>query len=317
MSCSVCTTLCCLVASFACLHPRTVIGEDAQPTPAQRLLKALQACQKSQAILSLDAHTRTLREGREQCRARISAMMPLDGNERFAVLSSTPHREHAPPPGIETNLSATFNGRYWTLATYDRGPVGSMRRAEKTLHISHKAPDVFRAHRHATALSLCLPFVRLQRPEGSISLHQLLEGKTSLRWKVTEEARGELQVLKLSIPPDEWLIIDPAKPFMVLEHVVEHAESREETRAQKLGLTSCGLWFATDFVFVRFQKHQEELRIETQLDDVTFAEGSELEKRLKPDYGRGWRVLDERTQTEYKIEDDSKSVFEKLDAVTQ
>lgn len=315
MPLSVCPTFCCLVAAVACLHPRPTSGEDAPPTPVQRLLTALQASQKARAILSLDARTRTLHEGREKSHARISALIPLDGSESFAVLGCTPHHECDPTPGVESNLSTTFNGRYWALATYDRGPAGSMLRAEKTLHISRKAPQVFRDYLHATALSLCLPFVRLQRPEGTISLQQLLEGRSTSKWAVTEEQRGDARVLRLSIPPAEWLIIDPAKPFVVLEHVVEHADGREETLARKVGLTSCGLWFATDHVYIHTKKNQEVLRIETRLDEVTFAEKSEVEKRMQPGFGRGWRVLDERSQEEYEIEDNAMEVFEKLDAV--
>jgi len=199
MPCSVCPTLCCLVAAFACLHPLPISGEDATPTPLQRL----QAFQKASAVLSLDSKSHTFRDGREQSRASMSAMVPLDGSERFAMLGSTPLLETEPHPGVESILRTIFNGRYWALATFEKGPVGGALSAEKTLQISRQAPAAFSAYPQTTALSLCLPFVRFHQSDGGFSLQQLLSGEISREWTLAEGKRGTTPVLKLSLPPAE------------------------------------------------------------------------------------------------------------------
>jgi len=101
----------------------------------------------------------------------------------------------------------------------------------------------------------------------------------------------------------------------VLEHVVTRKDQRQKTRARKVGLTSCGLWFAKDHIFAVTRNGRETLRIETSVQVVTFVEKDLQTKLLKPRYGCGWLIKDERTRQQHLIQDDEDEIFRKLDAV--
>ena len=111
------------------------------------------------------------------------------------------------------------------------------------------------------------------------------------------------------------MILDPARNYVVLEKVWEGPGWREESKALKVTQTSCGLWFATDYVFSYQSKGQEQKRTETHVRQVTLSDKAALEKELQPQFGPGWKVKDERTSEEYEIRDDAAEVFLKLDAV--
>jgi hypothetical protein len=305
----------CLLLAFA-WWSQTTRAADTKSPHAQRLLAALDAFQKPQAVLSVASQARTYKEGKEKERANVTALLPLDGSGSRVVLAFTPLFSPKPVNSWETNVKTTFNGRYWTRAIYDMGISGLPLSVEKRLIISKDVHPEFSTYRRLTALQLCLPFVRFQESGGWFSLRQLLEGYHSYHWTLTEEMRGDSKVLRLDLPSSEWLIFDPARNFVVLEHVTYGKEWRYEAKARKVEMTRSGLWFATDYVFTDIIKDKEQRRIETQVTDVSLSDKAGLEKELKPQYGRGWKVKDERTQEEYLIQDDAEDVFKKLDAVS-
>ena len=294
---------------------QTTCAADTKSPHALRLLDALDAFQKPQAIISIASQARTYKEGKEKERANVTALLPLDGSGSRVVLAFTPLLSPKPVNSWETNVRTTFNGHYWTRAIYDMGISGLPLSVEKRLIISKNVHPEFGTYQRLTALQLCLPFVRFQESGGWFSLRQLLGGYKSYAWTLAEEMRGDAKVLRLNLPSSEWLIFDPARNFVVLEHVVYGKEWRYEARARKVEMTRSGLWFATDYVFTDIIRDKEQRRIETLVTDVTLSDKAALEKELEPRYGRGWKVKDERTKEEYLIQDDAEEVFKKLDAV--
>lgn len=306
----------CMLLVAAALAPAST-GAAPPPSPlVQRLLAALDASERSQAVLEIVARTRHFREGQEYSRADVRALLPLDGREGLAVLAHTPFTRVSTAGNSESNERTTFNGRYWATATYDLGNAGDLPTAMKKLRISREADPAFNSYRHQTGLELCLPFVRFQDAKGWVSLRQLLEGKTDgWAWSATEEKQGDKTLIRLSLGAAEWLLIDPDRNFVVLEHIQRQKNWQQEARALKVRKTTCGLWFVTDYVFTDTIAGRESQRWETQVTDVTFARAEDLADELKPRYGRGWQVKDERTHEEYLIQEDAGAIFQKIDAV--
>lgn len=308
-------SFCCLLLSLACAAiPAT--AADTATTYEQQLLAALDVSKNAEVILCIAAQTHEFREGKEISRAEVTALLSLDGSESRAVLAYTPYVQVNPTRNSQSNKRCTFNGRYWAMATYDLGNVGDIPSLVKELRITQKAHPFFNGYRRSTALELCLPFARFHEGyEGAFNLLQLLKGYKSYEWTFTEEKRGDANLLKVTVQSGEWMLLDPARNFVVLEKVREGADWREETKALKVTQTSCGLWFATDYVFVYSFKGEEKTRTETYVTDVTLSNKATLEKELEPRYGRGWKVKDERTKQQYLIQDDAEEIFKKLDAV--
>lgn len=306
-----------LLLAFTCMSTHASAAETANNKHAQQLLAALDVSKNAEVILSVAAQTREFREGKEIRRAEVTALLPLDGSESRVVLAYTPYVQVNPTLNTQSNKRCTFNGHYWAMATYDLGNVGDIPSMVKELRIAKEAHPYFNRYLRSTALELCLPFARFQEGfQGAFNILQLLKGRTSYEWVLTEEKRGDAHLLKVTLNSGEWMLMDPARNFVVLEKVWAGPDWREETKALKVTKTSCGLWFATDYVFVYSSKGQEKTRIETHVIDVTLSDKDALEKELRPTYGRGWKVKDERTKQEYLIQDDAEEVFKKLDAVS-
>ena len=308
-----------LFLAFACTCISTLSGaaETANPL-AQQLLAALDVGKNADVILSVAAQTREFRDGKEITRADVTALLPLDGSGSRAVLAYTPFTRVNTTLNWQSNRRCTFNGRYWAMATYDLGNVGDIPTPVRELRITQKENPNFNQYRRATALELCLPFARFQEGfQGAFTLLQLLNGHNSRAWTLTEEKRGDAKLLKVSLGPNEWMLLDPARNFVVLEKFWSGGDWREETKALKVTKTSSGMWFATDYVFIYYHNEQEKTRRETHVIDVTLSDKAALEKELEPHYGPGWKITDERTKKEYLIQDDAAEVFKKLDAEPQ
>ncbi|WP_461526760.1 hypothetical protein [Prosthecobacter sp.] len=305
--------LCCLLLALESQgHPCR--AEETSPAAKQLLLTTLKECQKSQAILSLAGHTRTFQEGKARSDADFTAMLPLNGSQSRMILAYTPYVSLTSKPHMEDVLKTTFNGRYWTKINYSRGLAGTRHSMDRTIAISKDRHPLF-AYQYRTGCQLFMPLVRFKETGGSFSLLQLLEGHNSYAFKVTEEKRGDTPVLKVTLPPDEWLILDPARDGVVLEYVTSGKDWREEARALKVERTASGMWFATDFVYTDTIKGKELLRYETKITNVTVVDQAAMDQEIQPRFGPGWSVKDERTGEEYKIQDDAEEIFKKIDAV--
>lgn len=305
--------LCCLLLAFGS-RGQPCRADDTSPAAKQLLLGVLKECQKSQAILTVAGHTRTFQEGKARSDADFTAMLPLNGSQSRMILAYTPYVSLTSKPHMEDVLKTTFNGRYWTKINYSRGLEGTKHMMQRTVEISKDRHPLF-AYQYRMGFQLFMPLVRFKESGGSFSLLQLLEGHNSYAFKVTEEKRGDTPVLKVTLPPDEWLILDPARDGVVLEYVTSGKDWREEARALKVERTASGMWFATEFVFTYTSQGKERLRYETKITNVTVVDQAALEKELKPQFSPGWKVKDERTGEEYKIQDDAEEIFKKIDAV--
>ncbi len=290
-----------------------------EPTPSQALLAALNTFISNDKILSIAADTKTFVDGKLDTTAKVKVSVALNGAENLVAVDYEPFTKFSPEFTVQSTLRTVFNGRYWSQATYDVGNPGKDNFAPvNVVRISSKPNPRFMNYKRRSGLELCLPFFRFQDQGGWLTLRDVLLDRTGYTFSVKEEKRDNASLLKVTFGGDrEWVLVDPQKNFVVLEHVLNSAEWRDETIASQITQTRSGLWFATEYTYRYIDHGQEKMRTETKISDVSYQDKLVFEQTLKPKFPPGWRVIDERINKEFVIGQDPSTIINNISSAVK
>ena len=294
---------------FAWLIACACTGHGQERSNAEEaLLAALNTFLASDQIITVKAETKTILDGAVNHTANVVATVPLNGSESAAVLAYEPYTSwNAGVPASQRTVRSVFNGRCWTHATYLIGNPGKDNFVPlKVVRITSKVHPAFSGYRHRSGLDLCLPFFRIPTSGGGFLYLQDFLVKKVRPYTVTEVQRGNDLLITLTLGFDEhWVLLDPEKDFLVVEHVNLQRDWSEKTSAGQFAKTRSGLWFATDCTFTEISRGKEVKRTEAHITEVSHQSKESFQQALQPQFTKGWRVIDERSKEEFILRDPS------------
>jgi hypothetical protein len=293
-----------LVVLFSSSFPRWVNGDESALLKSVQV--ALDAYSKSNQVLSLSAENKTFLDGKLDIEATTQVAVGMNGGENLVVVDYDPLIKFGEKASTQARYQGVFNGRYWTYATYEIGNPGKDNFVPlNELRITANVHPMFSNYKRRTGLELLAPFFRFQITDGFISLRDVVLGRSRYTVSVSQVEKAGKNLIKINLGGDsEWVLLDPQRGFIVIEHVIQEKNWSQETIANEIEQAACGVWYAKEYVHKRIRNGSEVYRSETKIGDVKFLSAESFDLMLKPKFGSGWKIIDERIGKEFTIGDD-------------
>lgn len=287
----------------------------AQENPvAKPLLTFLDLTASSEKILTIASECSVYSKGILDNKTAMTASIPMSGIEDRVAITHDPIIKFNKGGDTQSMIKGIFNGKYWTHAISRTGTAGTDNFFNlNVLRISEKPNPLFVTYKRRTALELFSPFFRFSDRNITISIRDLLLGRGLYTFSLTEVTKNGTKLIKINYGGDnEWLLIDPQKNFLILEHVIKESTWSNETTADELLQNKDGLWYPARYTNRYVRDGKEQLRYETKVVEVKFEDKNSFEQKLKQKYAPGWRVVDERINKEFTIGDSPTTIINNI-----